>query len=267
MRIRTVDISDEVAKVLGAGSWEGTLYRLPPGQLDRKLYVAVDKVLIALGGKWSRSSRGHEFAADAQAELMAALESGGVVDRKRTLELFETPVEIASGMALRAIALLGDRRTGLRVLEPSAGRGRLIAAFAEQQSIDLGEIVAFDIDAANCDTLKTQGIADTIVCGDFLGMKPCPAHMADVILMNPPFGRCADIAHVRHAFETWLAPGGVLVAVMSPHWTFANDQASADFSAMLRALPWHDWAPLPEGSFRSEGTGVNVGILCLRKPV
>jgi hypothetical protein len=35
---------------------DNTLY-LPFGQLDRKLYVAVNKALEAIGGKWNRSAK------------------------------------------------------------------------------------------------------------------------------------------------------------------------------------------------------------------
>ena len=73
MRVRSVEIGDEVADILRRGEWDGTLFRLPPGQLDRKVYEQVDKVLRALGGKWNRSARGHLFALDAQAALVEAL--------------------------------------------------------------------------------------------------------------------------------------------------------------------------------------------------
>lgn len=85
---KTVDISPEVRDVLARGEWAGWLYRLPEGQLPRPLYEAVDRVLRALGGKWSKAERGHMFSLDAKAAMVAALEQGHVVDQKRTLEQF-----------------------------------------------------------------------------------------------------------------------------------------------------------------------------------
>lgn len=50
MRVRSITIPDEVAAILRASTWQETTLILPPGQLDRKLYEAVNKVLTALVG-------------------------------------------------------------------------------------------------------------------------------------------------------------------------------------------------------------------------
>ena len=57
-------------------------------------------------------------------ELMAdAVETGAVVDAKKTLQFFETPADLAARMVdLAQIA------PGNRVLEPSAGFGRIVRA-------------------------------------------------------------------------------------------------------------------------------------------
>lgn len=265
MRIRTIEIGEDVAGVLRRATWEGPVLRLPDEQLDRKLYVAVDKVLATLGGKWSRGQRGHVFAADTAAELQAALDAGHVVDRKKTLELFETPREIAEQMALAARTYLFG---GKRFLEPSAGRGRLLEAmFRHHAPQDFDEILAIDIDPANCDELIRQGIATETICGDFLAMACQLGKQADVILMNPPFGNTADIAHVTHAFTRWLAPGGTLVAIMSPHFTFAENRAAAGFKQMLAGagVGFFEIEELPEGAFTSEGTAVRTVMVTIRK--
>ncbi len=91
----------------------------------------------------------------------------------------------------------------------------------------------------------------------------------DRVIMNPPFSRCQDIAHVRKAFD-WLAPGGRLAAIMSPHWTFAGDKASLDFRAWLDSQgdgTIYSWSSqtIEAGAFRGEGTGVNTLILLIHK--
>ena len=68
---------------------------------------------------------------------------------------------------------LADVRPGHRVLEPSAGTGRLLQALP-----------------TGCD-----------VTADF-----------DRIVMNPPFTNAQDVRHILHARQ-FLAPGGALVAL------------------------------------------------------
>jgi len=74
--------------------------------------------------------------------------------------------------------------------------------------------------------------------------------------MNPPFERGADIGHIKHALGH-LKPGGKLVALC------------ADGPRQREALqPLTDtWETLPAGSFASQGTGVNVAMLTITKPM
>lgn len=258
-RIRTVDISPEVEAVLRAGTWAESVFRLPPGQLDRGLYQQVDRVLRALGGKWQRQAGGHTFASNAAEDLRSALESGEAVDRKRTLEQFFTPPEIAAKVIEAA-----DFDLGGHVLEPSAGNGALIAA-----ALAAGAefITAVEIDPELAEGLAGE-LRERHGCGvwvaDFLKWKPVAKAPINCVLMNPPFGQGADMAHVRRAFE-FLAPDGRLVAIMSPHWTFAADRASVDFRQWVSSLGG-DWTELPQGSFSGSGTGVSSGILVLDRP-
>jgi predicted RNA methylase len=286
MRIRTVEISDEAAEVLRRGEWEGTLFKLPPGHLDRKLYEVVDKVLRALGGKWNRSMRGHLFTIQAHAELAAALEAGGVVDQKRTLEQFFTPESLANRMA----DWLGIT-DGTHVLEPSAGDGRLARAAIERG----GSVTAIEID--ECHMAALLDVADIRagwmrrICADFMAWtKPAkdesngdswfPAEI-DAVIMNPPFSNNKDIAHVRRAFAM-LRPGGKLAAIMSPHFTFADDRPSREFreligypeaprSAKLSLDPPGEEVAtasvelLPAGTFKAEGTSIAAVLVLIEK--
>ena len=77
--------------------------------------------------------------------------------------------------------------------------------------------------------------------------------------MNSPFERGADIAHIRHAFQ-FLKPSGRLVALCAD---------GPKQNAALR--PWVEelggtWERLPAGTFKSEGTGVNVVLLVVDAP-
>lgn len=262
---RGVSISPEVKAVLERSTVDGKVVRLPVGQLERSLYTAVDKVLKALGGKWDRRAGGHVFAAGIGGELADALSNGVAVDRKKTIELFETPADIAAIMATRVAQHFVDHDISYpRVLEPEAGRGRLIAAMwrAWQEPVDA--MIAIDIDAANCEFLREQGDCTLIICTDFLAADADEYGDVDAVLMNPPFSRNADIAHVTRAYEQWLAPGGILVAIMSSHWTFAEDAPSRAFRSLMEVVGG-EYQRLPSGSFKAEGTGVETVIVTLRK--
>lgn len=268
MKVRAIAIADDVADILRRSTWDDTTLMLPPTQLERKVYEQVDKVLRALGGKWNRHRGGHIFNRAAFLDLRDALDAGRVVDRKKTLELFETPIPIAERMGeIAAVRRIIDGHSGaapIRWLEPSAGTGRLVSEIGRYAMRD-EDVLAIDIDAANCEALRAQGIATEIVCGDFLSMMPHPGLQVDVILMNPPFSNTADIAHVTHAYRRWLAPGGILVAIMSAHWTFAQDRASRDFAHLCRDIDGR-YELLPAGRFKAEGTSVNTVMVTMRKP-
>ena len=66
--------------------------------LHRADYLAINKILAALGGKWDRREQGHVFSTDAQPLLEEALGNGEAVDQKRSLEQFDTPTELARRM-------------------------------------------------------------------------------------------------------------------------------------------------------------------------
>jgi len=254
---KQVEIAPDVRAVLEQGTWpDPAIFRLPSGQLERPLYEACDKVLRALGGKWDRKARGHRFGADQRQALENALADGVAVDQKRTLEQFFTPAPVADQLIFAA-----QIEAGHDVLEPSAGGGALIEAVAKAHPEAL--ITAVEIDPALYSALHANwGLRAVIIAADFLAM-PTGDKRFDRVVMNPPFGRGADMTHVRRALHL-TRPGGIVAAIMSPHWTFASDRQAQGFRGLINDHS-HDWTPLPDGSFRESGTGVATGILTIRK--
>lgn len=250
MRIRTVDIGDDVADVLRRATWASpTVLQLPPGQLDRKLYERVNKVLTALGGKWSRKAGGHEFSTDAAGDLAEALDRGGVVDQKKTLEQFFTPAWLARRMAEEI-----DIQPGDDVLEPSSGGGALVIAALDRG----GAVQPIELDAKLAGALhrtmqahfadgRCPGTLRPVMQGDFMAV-PVLALSPAKVLMNPPFSGNQDIMHVCRALNM-MRPGGQLAAIMSPHFTFANDQLSIGFRRLIG---------FPEGMRLGDQTGIEL---------
>lgn len=254
---KKVQITPEVRDVLERSRAEGDILYLPDIELPRGTYQTVNAVLVALGGKWNKTRRGHVFANGFGAQLDEALAAGHAVDTKRTNEQFFTPPEVA--------LLVFDRAQLLprhHVLEPSAGMGALLS-----EPLRLGcPVTAIEKDAVLAEGLRPLLCAfhrAGVIEADFLELKPDASLPFDRVLMNPPFSQGADMDHVVHALG-FLRGGGVLVAIMSPHWTFGSDKRSIAFRGIVNEHS-HDWTPLPEGSFKASGTAVNTGILVVRK--
>lgn len=251
---KQVELTPEAREVLTRANIEPLWVFLPTGKLDPAVYKAVDNFLKALGGKWNKSGKGHKFERGT-AEVAAAISAGTATDIKKTFEQFFTPPEVAE-----QVVDLAQIKGEQYVLEPSAGEGALVAAVARAHSSAI--IHAVELDPVLVGVLRNKFMLRALIGeGDFLTVRMQP--IFDRVVMNPPFGRGADMAHVTRALSL-LKPDGILVAIMSPHWTFASDAAAQAFRGLVNDHS-HDWTPLPEGSFRASGTNVNTGFLTIRK--
>lgn len=249
-----MQISPEVLAVLSNADTDGPRLYLR-GHLDRKLYVAVNKVIEANGGKWSRQDQAHIFAGDAGDEIEQALQTGEFRRVKQELGQFDTPPELAD-----QVVELAELDHDVSVLEPSAGEGNLVAAAAKMAP---AIIRAIEVDEKRYQCLRVRfdgyKVPVRISRGDFLAEKAAGGGVFDRIVMNPPFARQADIDHVLHAMQ-FLRRGGLLVSIMS---------ASVSFRANAKTAAFHRLRPrimdLPDGSFRAAGTMVNACIAVIEK--
>lgn len=239
-------IPQHVLEILGRGSAEAALYKLPPGQLDRKTYTDVNKVLEAAGGKWNRKLAGHLFDCDAEEALDSLLNSGEVVDRKKEFGFFETPPWLAQRMVEEA-----GIQPGELVLEPSAGRGNIVeAAVAAGAGVACVEILPQNTAVLAEKFLRPKV---TILEDDFLNTEPTTDYTA--VLMNPPFSKRADVKHVLHAMK-FLRPGGRLVAIMSAGVKYREDNLTRTLRGCFTSCE-----ALPENTFKEAGTCVNTVLV------
>lgn len=285
--VKGIPIDQDVIALLKTGEWsltpDGTPALEMPMTKDRKLYEKTSKVLKALGGQWSRKHQATIFPDDEDAEVAVreACESGIYVDSKQLFQFFETPPDVAK----RMVEYLEFRPGTFEVLEPSAGHGALIKALQDISSPPHPKKVTINLTAIEIDPKKelklreltaTEGsilrkalIGETM--GDFLELKPDELGglgYFDRIIMNPPFAKQQDMAHVRHAYQ-FLSPGGILVAVMSPAFTYRTDAFSERFRQWLDSMhgsaSGYRWHPLPAGSFKSSGTSAQTGIMVIKR--
>jgi predicted RNA methylase len=260
-------IEQSVLDALNKCAFNGNVITMP--QLDRELYVKVNKVLEIIGAKWSRKDKGHTVEDDTWDKLAEAMTVGEVLDPKKELQFYPTPPDLCRRMTDAAGILAGRR-----VLEPSAGTGNIVRAiFNAATGADCVKVVAIEIESRFVDILAEQRLKTVyanesnfaIINADFLTYSG-DLGLFDAVIMNPPFRKGQDIAHVTKAYHL-LKPVGRLVAITSPGWTFRNDANHHTFRSSVEALKSNaHWDRLEQGTFKEAGTMVNTILLTLTRP-
>lgn len=251
-------LTDDVLQVLSACHYDGEVMVLP-NQLERKLYERVNKVIVAAGGKWNRKIGGHVFPSDAEGIMEPILLTGEVVNEKKEFDAFYTPVTLAHRMALHA----GIRPGTQKVLEPSCGTGRLV-----QAALDAGAELVAAYDIRDCKEMFDLALNNYARVNYFGGPSynfptQSPVDTFDVVLMNPPFSKSKEVAHVDHALK-FVKPGGRLLSVMSAGITFREDGIYRKFRERLEAQCDHFTSiitRLPSDTFKESGTRVETVLL------
>lgn len=250
-------IADNILDILGECRVEGDTLYLPDGQLDRPTYEAVNKVITNIGGKWNRKVKGHIFASgDPAALLDNVILTGEAVDLKKQYQFFPTPRPVAE--AMRHFA---DLDASCVVLEPSCGKGDLADVIYEAGVQDL-----FGVELNNDMKPHLAEKPYTTITGvDFIDFAAAPniRKRWTRIVMNPPFARQQDIAHIMAAFGI-LQPGGILVSVVSESPFFRSDKKSVEFRNFLNANEAEIY-PVDDGAFKESGTMVRTRIIKVKK--
>lgn len=235
-------VENDVLLILSHAETDGNALRLV-GQLDRKLYQRVNKVLEAAGGKWNRKARAHLYDGDA-AEAMEQIILTGEVTVPQKFGYFPTPLPL--GMHVAGLAEIAP---GHAVLEPSIGQGHLAEAIKKTQPG--ATIKGYELLTGN--VKKCTGRFDVTEI-DFLTVPRTPVY--DRVLMNPPFEKQADIRHVRHALS-FLKPGGKLVSIMSAGVMFRDNKLTTDFRELVTGYDG-DFEKNDDDAFRESGTTVRT---------
>ncbi len=229
--------------------------RITDGQLPRNLYVSVDKVLKAIGGKWNRAHKGHVFDGDPRDALDEVALTGEYTDKKQAFQFFETPEWLAAGLVAEA-----EIRDGMRVLEPSAGRGRIVRAIIAACNTAIVEAVELQTDLV--EHLRSGSDEPIIPIWNCDFMTWNPPSKFDRVVANSPFSRRQDVEHVTHAYSM-LKPGGRLVSVVSGSAVHRIDKKGSAFRALVDRCG--SYRNLPEGTFKESGTMVRAGVVVLDK--
>jgi hypothetical protein len=263
-----VKIAQETLEILSAVECSGTHARIVE-QLDRKTYMAVNKILESVGGKWNRKAQAHLFDGDAQAALDDVLATGEV-ESKRDVGWFATPPLVAEKLIGKFV------NAGDHVLEPSAGDGALVVpllhrgahvtAFErdDRRRAALNDAAKLALAAGAPGTFGERRAADGSTIRDFM---ECFDGAYDAVIMNPPFKRVGlgdHLDHVRRAATMLTCPphGGraVLRAILPASIVWRRDLRHEQFRYWLNNLDG-TIESLPEGSFAASGTMVSTVII------
>jgi predicted RNA methylase len=254
----TFKINDEVRAVLEKATIDSRSVVLN-GQLDRGLYVQVNKVLEGAGGKWNRGLRAHVFERDPREALGLAIETGVAKNVKQELQAFYTPDDVAD----RLVESVDLPEGAALVLEPSVGGGALVRAVWRKN--EHADVIGFDIDRVAVERLqKDKDSRLHVFERDFLEVDSQNFRVVDRVVMNPPFTKGQDIDHVLHALE-FLKPGGVLASIMSGSALSGRTKRHHRLREALEAAEAWNQEELPGGSFKESGTGVRALILAIWK--
>jgi hypothetical protein len=218
-----------------------------PGQLDRALYLEVNKVLADAGGKWDRKAKTHLFARNPREALQKFLDTGESVNLKKELQAFYSPPAVAE----RVVELA--RVEGCKVLEPSAGAGALVMECLRQNA---RQVTAIELDTGCREALLQFHKTVAYIGEDFL---ECTAsNIFERVVMNPPFARNAWKKHLFHALSRFLADGGILACVVP--------DVKEQINNLLEPLGIHyKIFPLPAGSFKASGTLWPTAVVVVNK--
>lgn len=255
-----MQITPEVITVLRNASIIGNELTIHQS-LERDLYLKVNKVLTTHGAKWDRKRGAHVLSDSLRGELILAIETGST-ERKKTIQqeigFFQTPEHLADLLCTSVPSIFG-----MRVLEPSAGLGRIADAAIKAGA---GMVTCVENYPANAQALRDKFDhldSDEVAIheADFLELTPESLGLFDVALMNPSFAKHQDIAHVLHAMK-FLRPGGFLAAIMGAGVISNSDRKSQSFRAMVQDHGG-DWELLPNDAFKESGTSVKTVMLTL----
>lgn len=236
-------LHEEIASLIIAGN----IVKLPLQQLNR--YAEIKAILQNGGGKYNKGSYFvFRDEATARATIEAAL-GGKSINLKKDYQFFRTPK--AAGEA--AMRELGDIR-GLRVLEPQAGDGALADLARDAGAAKVATVEIWDV---NVQALRAKGYAP--IEADFLELTPQDLGLFDAVIMNPPFTKGQDIAHVKHAMR-FITPKGKLTAIIS---NSHQHHGAKKYEAFRNLMDFADAnsTPLESGAFNESGTTVPTTIV------
>jgi hypothetical protein len=165
---------------------------------------------------------------------------------------FPTPKPVCD--RLIQLALLEE---GMKVLEPSAGVGKICEAIQEAAHVEL-DVCEINYDLREILSLK----GFNVVSWDCFQLTYPQWHR---IIANPPFGKALEVEHIYHYYNL-LLPKGRMVAIVPESVEFSTKKVYKQFRQWLEDKCCFNQA-LPDGAFlhSDRPTSAKTRILVIEK--
>lgn len=240
--------------VLQACTVEGMNIKLPPVQLERKLYKDVAKALELIGGKWIGGKVMSFVFPHNPTDLLSQIANGEKRNLKKEFQFFGTPAKLADRLIELANINIGDN-----VLEPSAGQGAILEAI--QRNYTAHRMTAIELMPTNCDIMRMNG--KHVIEGDFLKLAKTMYGQFDKVIANPPFSKNQDIDHIIQMYLC-CKKGGKIITISGKHWQHANEKKCQQFKEWLNEVG-AEITEIEAGEFKESGTNIATCIIIINK--
>lgn len=160
---------------------------------------------------------------------------------------------------------------GIKILEPSAGEGKIIQYLLENYSIKNCDIILHELNKERIS--KAQQILDSLNKShdifyyqqDFLKTREelGSSFPYDVIVACPPFKNNVDIEHIKLMYDL-LRNKGMMATLTSPYWVTNNEPHQIEFRKWLEGKDYQ-LELLPDDTFIEKGKTVPSAILTIYK--
>lgn len=170
------------------------------------------------------------------------------LDARKKRQAFYTPLSLVEKLVEWA-----DVWSAARVLEPSAGDGRIVHAI---RTAGVERVEACEVEPTM--HARIAAVGGEVVGSDFLKFNPGAVY--DRIIMNPPFRGKACDKHIEHAWSL-LRDGGKLFSIAPP---MTGDRLNR-CELKLPGCEHATFSEVGEGHFKEYGTNIRVILVELEK--
>lgn len=251
---------------------ESTVYSIIECKdLTDEEYESIRWVMESFGGRWNEKCKGFKFDSlndELMEKIKESIRNGGVTLDKEKAErehdaFFPTPIPIVDKMID-----LADVHDGDRVLDSSAGTGRIIHRVLERNKV---YSVALEPNSKRFGELRSD--IDVKQMTTFEGALSFErfkriSRNCNKVIINPPFKNDMDIKHLLLSY-LFCADNADVVCIIQENSLYYNRKVHRLFNMFLSFMPEDsiEFSKLPSGSFKSELTTVDTVMVHIKKNI
>lgn len=259
-----MEIKKDILAIINSSVFTEPNRLVLPETLERKQYIAVNKILESIGFKWNKKEKAHLAQEDVSEKFYNLMDTGEWVDEKKEFNFFPTPMDIVKEIMNN----VKWKSNNMRILEPSAGTGNIVTLIPKAKHW----VTSIEINPENVKkTLENIGKNSNdnenkyeVIRNDFLQYKGTKKF--DLILANPPFSKNQGITHFFHMVELLSDDGQIICILPSGYFGESCLSIRKKFNEFIQSNDC-EIIDLPENAFKESGTMVSTKLLIFKKTV